>query len=96
MNDLRRYFEAGYPFGLLFEHLREILRKDPPPPPTEVQQTGEVEWSRFKSDMAKKQKPFYTREQIIKESIPPFINYLGNNIDLVCSTTENTGRGRWR
>ncbi len=99
IDELRRYFEAGYPFGLLFEHLHEILEREKPPLPTEIQPVKRTDWSEFNSDVTKKQNPFYTREQIIEESIPPYVPNLGNNIDVVCNTTAGEefkieGKGR--
>ena len=100
MNELRRCSEAGYPFCLLSEHLHEIWEREKPPPLTETPQTRKIEGAEFKSDVTEEQKPFYTREQIIAKSTPPYVKNLGNNIDLVCSTTagkevgiiENKGR----
>ncbi|TKJ17135.1 hypothetical protein CEE44_01200 [Candidatus Woesearchaeota archaeon B3_Woes] len=89
-DELRRCFEAGYPFGL-FEHLLGKLRKEAPPPPPEIRPVMKTDWSEFNSDITKEQRPFYTREQIFAESTLPYVNNLGNNIDVVCSTSENTG-----
>ncbi len=98
-DELRRCSEAGHPFGLLFEHLHEILEREKPPPPEEVQPVKKTEWAGLNSDVVKEQKPFYTREQIIAESTPPYVKNLGNNLDLVCSTTageeiKTEGKGR--
>ncbi len=87
LDELRRCSEAGHPSGLLFEHLRKIFKKDPPPPPTELPPVRKTEGAVFESDVTKEQRPFYTREQIIAESTPPYVKNLGNNLDLVCSNT---------